>query len=92
MSTPSAHFIKGRRTRDQIDIREMVLPLVVIDVHEAVARNPDSPGRAARGPDNGREQGQVSRGLSARLAAIETGPAAPNRPQPGTTNPSHEPF
>jgi kynurenine formamidase len=38
---PPAHFIKGLRTLDQIDVREMVLPLVVIDVHEAVARNPD---------------------------------------------------
>ena len=52
------------------------------------SRLPDAPGRAARGPDNGREQGRSSRGLSARLAAIETGPAAPSRPQPGTTNPS----
>jgi hypothetical protein len=66
------------------------LPLVVIDVLEAVAHNPDSPGRAARGPDNGREQGRGSRGLPARLAAIETGPAAPSRPQPGTTNPSRK--
>ena len=38
---PPAHFAKGRRTVDQIDVKEMVLPLVVLDVHEAVARNPD---------------------------------------------------
>ena len=36
-----AHFIKGLRTVDQIDPKEMVLPLVVIDVHEEVAKNPD---------------------------------------------------
>jgi kynurenine formamidase len=29
------------RTVDQIDVKEMVLPLVVIDVHEAVTKNPD---------------------------------------------------
>ena len=36
-----AHFIKGLRTVDQIDPKEMVLPLVVIDVHDEAARNPD---------------------------------------------------
>lgn len=38
---PPAHFIKGKRTIDQIGPREMVLSLVVIDVHEQAARNPD---------------------------------------------------
>jgi len=38
---PPAHFVEGMRTVDRIDVREMVLPLVVIDVHEAVARDPD---------------------------------------------------
>ena len=38
---PPSHFVKGMRTVDQIDVKEMILPLVVIDVHEAVARNPD---------------------------------------------------
>jgi kynurenine formamidase len=38
---PPAHFVKGLRTVDQIDPREMVLPLVVIDVHNEVAANPD---------------------------------------------------
>jgi kynurenine formamidase len=38
---PPAHFVKGLRTVDQIDIGEMVLALVVIDVHEQVAWNPD---------------------------------------------------
>lgn len=36
-----AHFIKGTRTLDQIDVKEMLLPLVVIDVHEKAAANPD---------------------------------------------------
>ena len=38
---PPAHFVKGLRTLDQIEPREMILPLVVIDVHEEAAKNPD---------------------------------------------------
>ncbi len=38
---PPAHFIKGLRTIDQIDLEEMILPLVVIDVHEKVAYDSD---------------------------------------------------
>lgn len=36
-----AHFHEGLRTVDQIPITQMVLPLVVIDVHAKVAANPD---------------------------------------------------
>ncbi|HQR38014.1 MAG TPA: cyclase family protein [Blastocatellia bacterium] len=38
---PPAHFIRGLRTVDQIEVKEMVMPLVVFDVHEKVAANPD---------------------------------------------------
>ncbi|MDQ3119299.1 MAG: cyclase family protein [Verrucomicrobiota bacterium] len=38
---PPAHFSKGLRTVDQIELKEMILPLVVIDVHEEVAKDPD---------------------------------------------------
>jgi kynurenine formamidase len=38
---PPAHFAPGGRTVDQIDPAQMFLPLVVLDVHEKVARNPD---------------------------------------------------
>lgn len=38
---PPAHFIRGLRTLDQIDVKEMIMPLVVIDVHKKVALNPD---------------------------------------------------
>lgn len=38
---PPAHFVKGLRTVDQIDVKEMILPLVVIDVHDKVAKNSD---------------------------------------------------
>ena len=38
---PPAHFVKGLRTVDQIELKEMILPLVVIDVHEEAAKNPD---------------------------------------------------
>ncbi|MDY7023079.1 MAG: cyclase family protein [Cyanobacteriota bacterium] len=38
---PPVHFIKGLRTLDEIKLSEMILPLVVIDVHEKVAQNSD---------------------------------------------------
>jgi kynurenine formamidase len=38
---PPAHFVKGLRTVDRIGVEEMILPLVVLDVHEKVARNAD---------------------------------------------------
>ncbi len=38
---PPAHFVEGLRTVDQISVKEMILPLAVIDVHEKVANNPD---------------------------------------------------
>lgn len=38
---PPAHFIKGKRTLDQIDVKEMILKLVVLDIHEKVKANPD---------------------------------------------------
>jgi kynurenine formamidase len=36
-----AHFVRGKRTLDEIDVREMLLPMVVIDAHEKAAENPD---------------------------------------------------
>lgn len=38
---PPAHFVRGLRTLDQITTKEMIMPLVVIDVHEKVERDPD---------------------------------------------------
>ncbi|HYK26130.1 MAG TPA: cyclase family protein, partial [Steroidobacteraceae bacterium] len=38
---PPAHFHKGLETVDQIPLDQMILPLVVLDVHEQVSRNPD---------------------------------------------------
>jgi kynurenine formamidase len=38
---PPAHFAQGGRTVDRIAPKEMVMPLVVLDVHEKVARNAD---------------------------------------------------
>ena len=38
---PPAHFIRGLRTVDQISLQEMVLPLVVIDVHVEAAKDAD---------------------------------------------------
>lgn len=36
-----AHFHEGLTTVDRIPPREMLMPLVVLDVHEQVAKNPD---------------------------------------------------
>lgn len=38
---PPAHFIKGGRTVDQIALKEMIMPLVVLDAHSLVENNPD---------------------------------------------------
>jgi len=38
---PPAHFHAGLRSVDQIDPSEMIMPLVVLDVHAKVAKNPD---------------------------------------------------
>lgn len=38
---PPAHFHEGLLTVDQIDPKDMLLPLVVLDVHDKVAKNPD---------------------------------------------------
>jgi len=38
---PPAHFHKGLRTLDKIGVREMFLPLVVLDAHEEAARDHD---------------------------------------------------
>jgi kynurenine formamidase len=38
---PPAHFVRGLRFQDEIPVTEMILPLVVLDVHEQVQRNAD---------------------------------------------------
>jgi kynurenine formamidase len=38
---PPAHFHTGMHTVDQIEPKDMLMPLVVIDVHDKVAKNPD---------------------------------------------------
>jgi kynurenine formamidase len=38
---PPAHFVRGTRTLDQIDVKEMILPLVVLDIHEKAEKDPD---------------------------------------------------
>jgi kynurenine formamidase len=38
---PPAHFVPGLRFQDQIPVTEMILPLVVLDVHEQAAADPD---------------------------------------------------
>lgn len=36
-----SHFCAGKRTLDQIPLEEMILPLIVIDIHQKVVENPD---------------------------------------------------
>ncbi len=38
---PPAHFHTGLHTVDQIDLKDMLMPLVVIDVHDKAAKNAD---------------------------------------------------
>ncbi|MCP5381373.1 MAG: cyclase family protein [Kordiimonadaceae bacterium] len=38
---PPIHFIKDLRTLEEIELNEMILPLVVLDIHEKVEANPD---------------------------------------------------
>ena len=38
---PPAHFHDGLKTVDQIDPKEFMLRLVVLDIHDSVAKNPD---------------------------------------------------
>jgi len=38
---PPAHFHDGLKTVDQINLKDMLMPLVVLDVHEKAAKNPD---------------------------------------------------
>ncbi|MEW6444246.1 MAG: cyclase family protein [bacterium] len=38
---PPAHFIKGKRFLDEVAVKEMLLPLVVLDVSGKVKSNPD---------------------------------------------------
>lgn len=38
---PPAHFIKGKRFVDDIPVKEMILPMVIIDVTKKVEQNPD---------------------------------------------------
>ncbi len=38
---PPVHFVEGLRNLEDIPLSEMILPLIVIDVHEKVEENPD---------------------------------------------------
>ena len=38
---PPVHFVNGLRTLDEITLREMIAPLVVIDIHKQAELNPD---------------------------------------------------
>lgn len=64
---PPAHFAKGLRTVDRIDVKEMILPLVVLDVHEAAAKNPDYVVTMADVRDWEKRHGQIPEGAFVAL-------------------------
>ena len=66
---PPAHFIKGLRTVDQIDPKEMILPLVVVDVHEEAAENSDYTFSLDRVKKWEKDHGQIP---AAALVAMRT--------------------
>jgi len=59
---PPAHFIKGLRTVDQIELKEMILPLVCIDVHQECEKNSDYTLALERVKKWERDYGQVPAG------------------------------
>lgn len=64
---PPAHFVQGLRTVDQIEVKEMILPLVVLDVHQAVAANPDYTISLADVRDWEQRHGQIPAGAFVAL-------------------------
>ncbi len=38
---PPVHFAAGKRSVDQIELKEMIMPLVVLDIHQQVEKNAD---------------------------------------------------
>lgn len=67
---PPSHFHDTGRTQDEVPVTEMVLPLVKLDVRDAVARDPD----LAAGPDvlaaHEAEHGRIPDGA---FVALHTG-------------------
>ena len=59
---PPAHFIKGLRTVDQIELKEMILPLVCIDVHQECEKNSDYTLALERVKKWERDYGQIPAG------------------------------
>ncbi|HMK87877.1 MAG TPA: cyclase family protein [Steroidobacteraceae bacterium] len=57
-----AHFHTGLKSVDQIDPRDMLMALVVIDVHEKVAKNPDYTLTVADVEDWEKRHGRVPQG------------------------------
>ena len=77
---PPAHFARGLRTVDQIELKEMILPLVVIDVHEEVAKNAGLHAHARAGEKmGGGRTAPFPRARSWRCGPIgrSAGPTAP---------------
>jgi kynurenine formamidase len=67
---PPAHFIRGGRFQDEIPVEEMILPLVVLDVRAAVARDSDFTAGPAVIETYEREFGRIPEGA---FVALSTG-------------------
>lgn len=67
---PPSHFIAGGRTQDEVGVEEMVLPLCVLDVREAVDSDPDFACSAATVGAWESEHGRVPAGA---FVALNTG-------------------
>jgi hypothetical protein len=69
-----AHFVKGLRTVDQIDPKEMILPLVLIDVHREAAADSDYTLSLERVKKWEKDHGQIPTGafVAMRTDLVET--------------------
>jgi kynurenine formamidase len=67
---PPSHFIRGGRTLDQIPVREMVLPLVILDISRKVVLDHDATPRLADVKDWEDRNGTIPPGS---FVALRTG-------------------
>lgn len=64
---PPLHFVPGGRASDEIPVEEMILPLVVLDVRDAVAADPDLAVGAAEVEAHERRHGRIPDGAFVAL-------------------------
>jgi kynurenine formamidase len=67
---PPAHFVRGLRYLDDIDVAEMILPLVIINIAERAQRDPDAVARLSDIEAWEAEHGRIPAGA---FVALNTG-------------------